>query len=112
MTSIGIHQVAVAQKRRESPFKNGNRPVSSSDAGAAMTSNAPASVEIATAPMLMIDDVIGRTRHGLVDVPLHDLAVEEERRERVAAIVERRVQRSQTDFRLGDDLQRFGVDDR
>jgi hypothetical protein len=45
-----------------------------------------------------IDDVVGRAFDRLVDVPLHDLAVEKQRRERVAAIVERGVQRPETDL--------------
>ncbi len=53
MTSIGIHHVAVAQKKSVKPFRNGSRSASSGDSGAAAIKVAPASVEIATAPMLI-----------------------------------------------------------
>ena len=46
----------------------------------------------------------------LVDVPFHDLAVDEHRRIGVAAAVERRVQRPQSELRLGDhDVARFDL---
>jgi hypothetical protein len=53
ITSIGIHHVAVAQNRSVSPLRNGSIDVSSIDCGAAAISIVPASVEIATAPMLI-----------------------------------------------------------
>ncbi len=59
-----------------------------------------------------IDDVVRLARHRLVDVPLDDLTVEEERRVRITAIVEGRVQRSEAHLGLRDDLERVGVDDR
>jgi hypothetical protein len=53
VSSIGIHQVAVAQKSSVRPFRNGRSSASSGESGAAPTRRLPARVEIATAPMLI-----------------------------------------------------------
>src|SRR5262249_20602193 len=52
MTSMGIHHVAVAQNMSVRPFTNGTISRTAGACGAASVSIAPASVEIATAPML------------------------------------------------------------
>ena len=53
MTSIGIHQVAVAHQKIVKPRTNGRICTSTGECGAAATSIAPARVEIAAAPMLI-----------------------------------------------------------
>src|SRR5262249_60398697 len=50
---IGIHQVAVAQNRCVVPFRKGNRSASTGLRPASPTRQAPASVEMAIAPMLI-----------------------------------------------------------
>src|SRR5687767_10533764 len=53
ITSIGIHQVAVDQNSRVKPLMNGINSLNSGERALCASSIVPASVEIATAPMLI-----------------------------------------------------------
>ena len=53
INSIGIHQVAVAQKNSVKPFKKGISWLRMVEPSAAESNVAPAKVEIAIAPMLI-----------------------------------------------------------
>src|SRR5436853_2632091 len=68
MSSNGIHQVPAAQKNKVNPLRNGAIPDKSSHDGAAIINLAPASVVIATAPMLIQYGGVSVTAVSLTNV--------------------------------------------